>query len=288
MYSHQPRNTLRTFSLCALLAIPGLLPGLAAACGTEPCEPPPPTTTTTCLTLLKEVSSDGLKPWYDANTEAEAVTIDSTSKYRLRPTNCGDEKLINVHISDPLLAVDAYIGGLRPANDTVMEFSAAEVCVGRYGLVKNTATISGTGEISATYIEASDVAWVNCGEEPQAGQGCTPGYWKQDQHFDSWPSAYAPSTTFSSVFGRDISIRFDKQTITNPTLLQALSAQGGNINAAARHTVAALLNSASTDVDYDLSTSDVISLFQSNYPDGELDDMKDRLAKYNEQGCPLN
>lgn len=289
MHTHLPRNLLRSLSLCAVLGTPALtLPGLAAACGTEPCDPPPPPPETTCLALIKEVSPDGLRPWYDANTEAEAITINSSSKFRLRPTNCGDEKLVNVHISDPLLAIDTYIGGLRPENDTVLEFSAAEICNGRYGLVMNTATVSGTGEISATYIEVSDVAWVNCGEQPQAGEGCTPGYWKQDQHFDSWPSAYSTSTTFSSVFGRDIAVRLNKETISDPTLLQALTAQGGNINAAARHAVAALLNSASTGVNYDLSTSEVIALFQSNYPDGELDEMKDQLAKFNEQGCPLN
>lgn len=292
MQTQQPRNLLCSLSLCAMLGMPALMaPGTAAACGTEPCDPPPPPpppTETTCTTLKKEVSPDGLKPWYDANTEAEAVALTSASAFRLTLVNCGTEQLVNVHVSDPLIGVDTYLVGTRPGSEWVFEYPAGDFCKDKYGLVMNTATVNGTGETTATPVSASDVAWVSCGEKPPGGEGCTPGYWKQDQHFDSWPSEYAPNTTFSSVFGRDIVIRLNKQAISNPTLLQALMAQGGNINAAARHTVAALLNSASTGVDYDLTASEVIALFQGNYPDGELDEMKDQLAKYNEQGCPLN
>lgn len=230
-----------------------------------------------------------MKPWYDANTEIEALPITATTVYRLTTINCGTEKLVNVQISDPLLGIDTFIVGARPGSEWVIEHAAGDFCKDKYGLVKNTATATGTGETTASQASSSDVAWVNCGEKPpMGGEGCTPGYWKQDQHFDSWPSAYSTSTTFSSVFGRDIAIRLNKQTITNPTLLQALMAQGGNVNAAARHTVAALLNAASTGVSYDLTASEVIALFQANYPDGELDAMKDQLEKYNEQGCPLN
>lgn len=276
-------RTLLKLSLCSAL----LAPGLAAACGTEPCDPPPPTT---CLSLIKEVSPDGFKPWFDANTEAEAVIIDSNSKYRVILTNCGTEKLVNVHLSDPLLSIDTYIGGFRPEGDIVMEFSAAEVCKDRYGLVKNTATASGTGEGSALYVEASDDAWVNCGDKPpmMGGEGCTPGYWKQTQHFDSWPYMYTPDMRFSAVFGQEIAVRDGKSTIVDPTLLQALEANGGNINAAARHVVAALLNATSTGVSYDLSADEVIALFNANYPDHDLEEMKNRLEMYNEQGCPLN
>lgn len=270
--------------LCGLLA----MPCLAVATGTEePTDPPP--TSKTCLSVIKEVSPDGFKPWFDANTDAEAVAIDANSKYRVILTNCGEEKLVNVHLSDPLLGIDSYIGGFRPLSDIVMEFSAADVCKDRYGLVKNTATVIGAGEETATYVEASDDAWVNCGDKPpMGGEGCTPGYWKQTQHFDSWAYAYTPDTLFSAVFGQEIAVRAGRETIVDPTLLQALEANGGNVNAAARHVVAALLNAASTGVSYDLTEAEVIALFNANYPDGDLEEMKDRLATYNEQGCPLN
>src|SRR5215210_35264 len=36
-------------------------------------------------------------------------------------------------------------------------------------------------------------------EQPDGNEGCTPGYWKQPQHFDSWV-VYSPNQLFSSVF----------------------------------------------------------------------------------------
>ena len=282
MNKHQP--VLLKLSLCGTLLLPGFV---AANDTTDPTEPPG--TPMTCISLLKEVSPDGMKPWYDANTEAEAVEISNSSKFRLRPYNCGTEKLVNVHITDPMLAIDNYIGGMRPDNDSVFEFPAADICKDRYGLVKNVATASGTGEESAKSVEASDAAWVNCGTEPpKGGEGCTPGYWKQEQHFDSWPYGITPDQAFSSVFDREISVKLGKTMTSDPTLLQALQANGGSVNAAARHAVAAYLNGASTGVDYDLSAADVVAMFQANYPDGELEDMKDGFEKLNEQGCPLN
>lgn len=282
MNTHQ--HLLVQLSLCSTL----LMPCLATASDiTEPTDPLVPTMT--CIALVKEVSPDGMKPWYDANTAAEAVEITNSSKFRLRPYNCGTEKLINVYISDPLLAIDSYIGGMRPDNDSVFEFPAADICKDRYGLVENVATASGTGEVTAKPVQASDVAWVNCGNEPpKGGEGCTPGYWKQDQHFDSWPYGVTPDMSFSSVFAREITLKVEKVMVTDPTLLQALQALGGSVNAAARHSVAAYLNAASAGVEYDLTAADVIAMFQANYPDGELEDMKDGFAKFNEQGCPLN
>jgi len=90
------------------------------------------------------------------------------------------------------------------------------------------------------------------------GEGCTPGYWKQSQHFIDWPT-FGPdfdggptipitqSTLFSTVFGPVITIKTGtNDSKTDPTLLEALAAKGGGINALARHTVAAYLNSLTT------------------------------------------
>src|SRR5690606_20729171 len=81
---------------------------------------------------------------------------------------------------------------------------------------------------------------------PGGGEGCTPGYWKQSQHFDSWVG-YLPTQTFSSVFGWN--------GFGNMTLLGVLGQGGGGTKALGRHAVAALLNSASNSgVSYDLTT----------------------------------
>jgi hypothetical protein len=114
---------------------------------------------------------------------------------------------------------------------------------------------------------------------PPGGEGCTPGYWKQAQHFDSWPSAYTPGQLFSSVF---------EDAFPGKTLLQVLQQGGGGLNALGRHTVAALLNAASSGVSYDLSESDVINAFNAVFPGGDYEGQKNIFAGFNEQGCPLN
>jgi hypothetical protein len=72
------------------------------------------------------------------------------------------------------------------------------------------------------------------------------------------------------------------------TLLQVLGQGGGGLKALGRHTVAALLNAASSGVNYNLSVSDVIDAFNAVHPDGDYEGQKDIFARFNEQGCPLN
>lgn len=116
---------------------------------------------------------------------------------------------------------------------------------------------------------------------PPGGQGCTPGYWKQSQHFGSWTSPYAPTTAFSSVF---------TGAFPGKTLLQVLGLNGGGMNALGRHAVAALLNAASADVAYDLAAAQVISSFNSAYASGNagtIEQQKDLFDMLNNLGCPL-
>ena len=113
------------------------------------------------------------------------------------------------------------------------------------------------------------------------GEGCTPGYWKQEQHFDSWPAPYTPNMLFSDVF---------EDAFPGMTLVQVASTGGGGLDALGRHTVSALLNSASDGVSYDLTTQEVIDMFNDVYPgtDDEYEALKDVFANFNEQNCPLN
>ncbi len=111
------------------------------------------------------------------------------------------------------------------------------------------------------------------------GEGCTPGYWKQAHHFDSW-TGYSPTDDYETVFGVDAS--FDKD------LLGALKQGGGGEKALGRHAVAALLNSASGGVSYDYSTAEVIALVQDAYASGDFAGAKNLLEAANESGCPLN
>jgi len=111
------------------------------------------------------------------------------------------------------------------------------------------------------------------------GEGCTPGYWKQRHHFDSWV-AHSPDDLFSDIFD---------DAFPGMTLLEVLKQGGGGIKALGRNAVAALLNSSSPEVSYDLSETRVIEEFNEAFGDGEdIEEVKDIFNFFNEQGCPLN
>ena len=126
--------------------------------------------------------------------------------------------------------------------------------------------------------------WVTAGlgiSVPQeGGQGCTPGYWKQRHHFGNWTAPYDPRDPFSSVF---------EDAFPGMTLVDVLRQGGGGLNALGRHTVAALLNAASSDVDYNLGAGEVIDAFNDLYPSGraQYNALKNEFERFNEQGCPL-
>lgn len=138
----------------------------------------------------------------------------------------------------------------------------------------------GTGHLPASF--AWNAAGLAISENVGQGEGCTPGYWKQKQHFDSWTAPYTPYKQFSSVFKNN--------AFPGKTLLQVLKLRGGGLSALGRHSVAALLNAASSKVSYDLTVSEVIGQFNEVYPGtkSQYNTVKDIFADFNEQGCPLN
>ena len=118
------------------------------------------------------------------------------------------------------------------------------------------------------------------------GEGCTPGYWKQPQHFDSWP---VPTTTTLADAG------FTNTGLpAGTTLLEALSFQGGPTvqdakNILLRQAAAAYLNSLS--IAYAFTTAEVVDMVNDALASGDRDtilDVKDVLDAANNGGCPLN
>lgn len=131
-------------------------------------------------------------------------------------------------------------------------------------------------------------------------QGCTPGYWKQSQHFDSWPAPYTPSTLVRTVFNVSPFLVNGKLDLNgngaDDSLIGALSYQGGtSTNAAARILlragVAALLNaSSSPSVNYPLTPSQVIDQVNAALATKNRTTMlalATQLDSYNNLGCPL-
>jgi hypothetical protein len=131
-------------------------------------------------------------------------------------------------------------------------------------------------------------------------QGCTPGYWKQSQHFDSWPAPYTPGTLVKNVFNVSAFLQNGKLDLNgnglDDTLAGALNYQGGSGTRGAarillRAAVAALLNAASPDVDYPLTTTEVINQVNAALASNNRDTMlalASTLDSNNNLGCPLN
>jgi hypothetical protein len=118
------------------------------------------------------------------------------------------------------------------------------------------------------------------------GEGCTPGFWKQDQHFDSWP---VPITTTLAGAG------FTNTGLpAGTTLLEALSFQGGPTlqdakNILLRQAAAAYLNSLA--IAYPLTTAEVVSMVNAALASGDratILAVKDTLDANNNLGCPLD
>lgn len=111
-------------------------------------------------------------------------------------------------------------------------------------------------------------------------KGCSPGFWKQPEHWDSWPATFAPDTLFAAVF---------EDTFPGATLLDVISLRDGGLDALGRHVVAAVLNAESADVEYPLTTAEVIQLFDDLHPAStpEYNALKDFLDELNNLGCGL-
>jgi hypothetical protein len=115
-------------------------------------------------------------------------------------------------------------------------------------------------------------------DTPPGGEGCTPGFWKNDGRFgfNNWtPTGYAPTDDFDTVFG----------TAYFPgglTLLDSLKpTNNGGYGKVIWHGTAALLNAASPNVEYAYTVAEVIAFVQAG--DG------DPLAYANEMtDCPLD
>ncbi|MDH5764990.1 MAG: hypothetical protein OEZ38_03150 [Gammaproteobacteria bacterium] len=258
-----------------------------------------------CIDFKKEISNDGGLTWHDANSEAEAVSITNNASYKFTLSGCPLSytwDLTNNEVVDELLQLYQQLENktiLEKWRDTIdnsisIAVDAPEICSGYTGTINNIATVStvATSPVfpgEAVPLSDTDNAWIRCESTIiDGGEGCTPGYWKQPHHFDSWPTVVTPETSYSTVFGRTITVRTGDGLITDPTLLQALSALGGKVNTAARHSTAAYLNSMTSDVSYDLSAEQIIDNLQQSVDSNDFGTLIEALVNFNEQGCPLN
>ncbi|MGH2402582.1 MAG: hypothetical protein ACRDE6_07700, partial [Candidatus Limnocylindria bacterium] len=123
-------------------------------------------------------------------------------------------------------------------------------------------------------------------------EGCTPGFWKVPQHHDSWvATGFTTGQTLESVF--DVP---DILGLDNSTLLQALSFKGGSTIEGAsqillRAAVAAVLNAAHPDVNYQFTLAEVIADVNAALASGDratILALASELDAANNAGCSLS
>jgi uncharacterized repeat protein (TIGR01451 family) len=158
---------------------------------------------------------------------------------------------------------------------TVTGTTTSKTVCGEY---PNTVTVNATNHAS---IEASATVEVT-GCTRDGFEGCTPGYWKQSQHFGNW-GTYIPTgpsaSKYNAVFGVNL-------MSANTTLLNALTTGGGGVARFGRHSTAALL-SANSGIDYGMTAAQVIAAVQQAVASGDLDAWADEFERRNERQCPL-
>lgn len=124
-------------------------------------------------------------------------------------------------------------------------------------------------------------------------QGCSPGFWKQPQHFMFWGCGYAPNTLVSSVGLLTDICGCDFSSLK---MLQALNGSSGNTICDAQAklyqmAVAALLNACST-VEYPLTTPQIVSEVNATLASCSRDMILNEASRLNgfnngPGGCPL-
>jgi hypothetical protein len=151
-------------------------------------------------------------------------------------------------------------------------FTAAEA---QQGSIGNTVTMTWDQNLMGNNTTSNSSVVTFAPPEVLGGEGLTPGYWKQPQHFFAW-QGYTQAQTFDSVFGVN--------TFGSLTLLGALAQGGGGAKALGRQAVAALLNAANTSIDYPLYSSQIIQLVHDALTSGNattIENLKDQLQAYN-------
>jgi hypothetical protein len=150
------------------------------------------------------------------------------------------------------------------------------------------------GTVTAAAVDNSILTYVtfyNAAQTQPLTQGCTPGYWKQSSHFDSWVEL-TPTQTVDSLFTGIM------PALSGETLLDALQGGGGSGLLGAekillRAAVAAMLDAANGAVAYPFSPADIISAVNTAIATGDRNSILTLAttldgANNGSGGCPLS
>jgi len=111
------------------------------------------------------------------------------------------------------------------------------------------------------------------------GQGCAAvGFW--GVRLDSWPLPVFPKLLFGDIFD---------DAFPGETLETVITTPGTGLTALGRETVAALLNAQSSRVDYDLTATQVVTMFNQVFPGtpAAYHALETTFAGFNNLPCPI-
>ncbi len=168
------------------------------------------------------------------------------------------------------------------------------------------ACANGTIGWSVTLRSGDDDRDNDFGNRPN--EGCTPGYWKVDQHWDSWPAPWSPGGSLSAMFSGVLNPPYathvaglgDGATVLmgSATQVQALSFQGGDTvpekaEILLRAAVAAVLNADSPGVNFPWTSAQVqaaVNAALASQDATTILNLANQLDRDNNGpgGCPLN
>ena len=199
------------------------------------------------------------------------------------------------NISGNVLVIAALIGDETPEDKFKIE--TLTVSQPQEGCYENKAVVTAPGDDDSDlshYCNPPDnpdidiEKYVKAVPQPCEGEGLTPGFWKTHSEYGpaplkGWPgTGYDPDDSYEAVFGVNVP--------GSPSLLDALGASGGGLNALLRHSAAALLNASHPNIEYDYTEAQVIALTQAAINSGDADqieDLKDEFDELNNQGADL-
>lgn len=181
----------------------------------------------------------------------------------------------------PLTALALLLAATTAFNGSAL---AGETTPTTTTTVENTTTPEDT-----TTAEVTVTPGITVTTTPPAGEGCTPGFWKN--HTSAWVG-YTTGQDLDTVFNLGV---FDG-ALGDDSLLEALNYGGGSTNTDAarillRQAVAALLNASHPDVDYPQTTASIIAAVNAALASNDRATIlaaKDIFAGQNEAGCPIN
>lgn len=154
------------------------------------------------------------------------------------------------------------------------------------GLATDSTTTSTSTPSTSTPSTSTSTTTTTTTTTPEGGEGCTPGFWKNNadkKGASQWTDPYDPTDLVSSVFSAA------PAPIGGKTLLAGLEQGGGQLDALTRHAIAAVLSAAHPDVDYPLTVDEIVDMVNDAYNGlADVEDTKDVLAGFNEAGCSIS